>query len=124
MKEQKYKIKFYIDQETGISPVLDYISKKPDAERQKIFKFLDFLRQKEGYLDEPYAKHITGKIRELRVNVSRNYHRIFYFTFVNKNIIILHAFLKRTAKTPSQEIKKASELYQKVINDKDLYGQE
>ena len=65
------------------------------------------MRVNKGYLDEPYSKHIKGKIRELRVDFSKNKHRIFYFTFIKKNIILLHAFSKKTPKTPISEIKKA-----------------
>ncbi len=67
-------------------------------------------------MDEPYTKHIKGKIRELRVDFSHNKHRIFYFTFIEKNIIFLHAFLKKTPKTPPQEIQKAEHNYYNVIN--------
>jgi len=38
-----------------------------------------------------------------------NRHRIFYITVQGKKIILLHAFLKRTPKTPKQEINKALE---------------
>ena len=55
-------------------------------------------------LDEPYSKHIKGKIRELRVDFSRNKHRIFYVAVIEKKIILLRAFLKKTTKTPRQEI--------------------
>jgi len=72
-------------------------------------------------LDEPYSKHIFGKIRELRVDFSRNKHRIFYFTFVNKTIILLHSFLKKTAKTPRTEIEKAKGNYKDAVNNPQFY---
>ncbi len=75
-----------------------------------------------GYLDEPYAKHIKGKIRELRIDFSRNHHSIFYFTLVGKNVILLHAFLKKTNKTPLAEIKKATENYIDTLNNAQIYG--
>ncbi|MDD4412655.1 MAG: type II toxin-antitoxin system RelE/ParE family toxin [Patescibacteria group bacterium] len=117
----EYKVKFYINQISGKSFVLEYIYNRTLVEQRKFFKYIDFLREHKGYLDEPYSKHVVGKIRELRINVSNNYHRIFYFTFVNKNIIILHAFLKRTDKTPKKEINKALDNYQEVISNKELY---
>ncbi len=64
---------------------------------------------------------IIGKIRELRVEFSKNHHRIFYFTFVRKTIILLHAFLKKTAKTPIGELQKAQENYQEVIRNPKIY---
>jgi phage-related protein len=79
------------------------------------------LRVNRGYLDEPYSRHIKGKIRELRVDFSKNRHRIFYFISVKKAIILLHAFLKKTTKTPISEIKKAEENYQNILNNPKIY---
>jgi len=79
------------------------------------------LREKEGRLDEPYSKHIRGKIRELRVDFARNRHRVFYFIFIEKTIILLHAFIKRTDKTPEAEIKIAKNNYYEVLKNKEIY---
>lgn len=117
----EYKIKFYQNSTSKKEPVLDYLEKLDKKNRAKIFRYIEFLREYEGYLDEPYSKHIKGKIRELRVDFSRNRHRIFYFTFVNKNIILLHSFLKKTTKTPVHEINKAVDNLNDVINNKEIY---
>lgn len=120
-RTSEYKTKFYRDNRNGKSPVLEYIEKLKPKERMKILKYIEFLRENKGYLDEPYSKHIKGKIRELRVDFSHKRHRIFYFTFVKRTIILLHAFLKKTAKTPLCEIKKSEENYQDVLNNKHIY---
>lgn len=117
----EYKTKFYKNSKTGRDPVLEYINKLQEKERTKIFKYIEFLRENEGILDEPYSRHIKGKIRELRVDFSKNKHRIFYFAFIGKKIILLHAFLKKTKKTPVSEIKKAEENYRDVLNNKKIY---
>ena len=117
----EYKIKFYKDSQTGKSPVLEYIDNLNHKERAKILKYIEFLREHEGYLDEPYSKHIKGKIRELRVDFSKNRFRIFYFIFIEKTIILLHAFLKKTEKTPIQDIKRAEANYCDVLNNAKLY---
>ena len=93
-KNIEYKVIFYKEKETHKSPVLEYIESLDIKEKAKIVKYIDFLREHKGVLDEPYSKHIKGKIRELRVDFSSKRHRIFYFTFIGKNIILLHAFLK------------------------------
>jgi len=118
---QEYKTKFYTNVKDGRSPVLNYIEKLQDKEKAKVFKFIEFLRIKNGRLDEPYSKHIKGKIRELRIDFSKNRHRIFYFTFINKTIILLHCFLKTTKKTPIIEIKKAEENYKNVLSNSKIY---
>ena len=102
----EYKVRFYRDSEADYSSVLKYI---------------EFLRKHKGCLDEPYSKHIKGKIRELRVDFARKRHRVFYFIFIKKTIILLHVFLKKTKKTPLSEIKKAEENYRDVLSNKEIY---
>jgi len=118
----EYKVKFYKDIKTERSPVLDYIENLNDKEKAKILRYIEFLRINKGVLYEPYSKHIKGKIRELRVDFSSRRHRIFYFTFIGKNIILLHAFLKKSAKTPISEIKKAENNYHNVLKNQKIYG--
>jgi len=120
-KNIEYKVKFYKDAKTGRSPILEYIEKLRNKERSKILKYIEFLRINKGYLDEPYSKHIKGKIRELRVDFTKNRYRVFYFTFVKRTIILLHVYLKKTPKTPISEIKKAEENYQNVLNSPKIY---
>ena len=114
-EELEYKVKFYFDRRTGRSPVKDYIDGLGKKEKAKVWKYIEFLREHKGILDEPYTKHIKGKIRELRVDFANRKHRLFYFTFVGRTIILLHAFLKKTPKTPNNEIKRAEKFYFRCI---------
>ncbi len=116
-----YRVTYHIDSRTGRSPVYEYIVKLRLKEKAKVLKYIEFLREHDGVLDEPYSKHIKGKIRELRVDFAGAHHRIFYFTFVGKTIVLLHAFLKKTAKTPLIEIKRAEECYINVVGNKKSY---
>lgn len=120
-ENSEYTVKFYQDAR-GAIPVLEYIDDLPRKERAKVLKYIEFLREHQGVLDEPYSKHITGKIRELRVDFAKSRHRIFYFTFIGKTIILLHAFLKKTAKTPISEIKSAEKNYIDAIQNKNIYA--
>ena len=104
---KEYKVYYYRNSQNNKVPVFEYIRKLSRKEIAKVFKYIDFLRDNKGILDEPYSKHIKGKIRELRVDFSHNRHRIFYVAVIGKKIILLHSFLKKTAKTPKQEIIRA-----------------
>lgn len=73
-ENNKYRTKFYKDSRSGKSPVLEYIDKVRPKQKAKILKYIEFLRQNRGYLDEPYSRHIRGKIRELRVDFARKRH--------------------------------------------------
>jgi phage-related protein len=117
----EYKVKLYRNSSDSESPVEEYIGNLDVKEKTKVYKYIEVLRMSNGVLDEPYSRHIKDKIRELRVDFSNKKHRIFYFTFINKNIILLHAFLKKTQKTPMREIKIAEENYVDAINNPKLY---
>ena len=120
-KNNDYEVIFYRDLRTGKSPITTYIGNLSKKDRAKVSKYIEFLRAQQGYLDEPYSKHIKGEIRELRVDFGHNRHRIFYFTFVGKKIILLYAFLKKTTKTPNSEIQKAEANYQNVLANSKKY---
>lgn len=112
----EYSVNFYKNSTTGKIPVKEYLNDLTEKQRAKVLRYIEFLRAHKGYLDEPYSRHITGKIRELRIDFSGSHHRIFYFTFIGKRIILLHGFLKHTSKTPMQEITKAQNNYYDFIN--------
>ncbi len=54
-------------------------------------------------LGEPYMKHLDGEIWELRP--IRN--RILFAAAADDGYVLLHAFVKKTQKTPKEEIEKA-----------------
>jgi len=117
----EYKIRYYINSQTGQEPLVEYVESLEEKSKAKIKKYVEYLRLCEGYLDEPYSRHITGKIRELRVDFSQNHYRIFYFTFIQKTIVLLHGFTKNTDKTPLNEINRALENFNDTINNPQLY---
>jgi len=65
----------------------------------------------------PYTKHINKKIWELRVDFNKKFHRIFYFIFDGKKIILLHGFNKKTNHTPQKEINKAVNNYHDYLKN-------
>ena len=118
---EEYKVKFYINSQTKEVELVEYLDSLLPKIRFKILKYVEYLRLHDGYLEEPYSKHITGKIRELRVDFGHDKHRVFYFTMIGKRIILLHAFKKDTARTPLPEINKAIKNYNDVLNNLKLY---
>jgi len=103
----EYKVYYYQNSRTKRVPVLEYIQNLPIKDRAKIAAYVVLLCDCNGRLDEPYSRYIRSGIRELRVELAHNRHRIFYITVEGKRIILLHAFLKKTPKTPEQEITRA-----------------
>ncbi len=56
-------------------------------------------------LREPHARHLEGKLWELRVKGSEGIARAIYVTVTGRRVIILHAFVKKTAKTPPRALR-------------------
>ncbi len=101
-----YTIHFYPDKR-GHVPVLEFIRDLNTKSRAKIGKYIDLLEQYGPDLPRPYADHVRGKIRELRVCLADSNVRIFYFFFVDRKIILLHSFKKKTQELPEREIDQA-----------------
>lgn len=53
---------------------------------------------------EPYVKHISGKIWEMRAKDKDGIVRALYVTVTGKKVVILHTFVKKTQKTPQEAI--------------------
>lgn len=103
----RYGVYYYQNSRTKRVPALEYINKLPIKDSGKVAAYIALLSDCNGRLDEPYSRYIRFGIRELRIEITHNRHRIFYITVAEKRIILLHAFLKKTPKTPEQEIARA-----------------
>lgn len=101
-----YSIYFYVDRR-GNAVVRDFVRELNKKSRAKIGRYIELLEQHGHDLIRPYADHVRGKIRELRVRVAGGNVRIFYFFFIEKKIILLHAFKKKTEGLPEREIEEA-----------------
>ena len=101
-----YKIKFYATRR-GDYPVKDFIQHLDKKSRAKTLRYIELLEKEGPDLLRPYADCVKEKIRELRVKISSGNIRIFYFFFIERNIILLHVFKKKTQKLPEAEIEHA-----------------
>ncbi len=101
-----YKTSFY-KTKRGEYPVRDFIDKLDKKSQAKIYRYMVLLQEHGPDLARPYTGHVKGKLRELRVSVSAGNVRIFYFFFLRNNVILLHAFKKKSQALPKRDIEKA-----------------
>ena len=52
-------------------------------------------------------KHLSEGIFELRAQAGSDISRVLYFFYVDQHIILTNGFIKKTQKTPPQEIERA-----------------
>ena len=88
----------------GKDLVANFLSSLPPNLQAKALCEIELLAEFGNALKEPYVKHISGDIWELRIRFSSDISRIFYFTWRAETIVLLHGFVKKTQKTPPREI--------------------
>lgn len=57
-----------------------------------------------SYVHEPYVKHLQDKLWEIRLKDKDGIARVIYILANKKRIILLHAFVKKTQKTPKSAL--------------------
>ncbi len=99
----------------GRCPVKGYLDGVGAKEMESIVFDLELLRKFGLDLGVPYVKSIRGKLWELRTT-GRSQHRVLYFAASGKRFVLLHAFTKKTGKTPLSEIKTAENRMNEYLN--------
>jgi phage-related protein len=85
----------------------------PVIEQVKIYYVLRLLREFGCVLGMPHARHIEGKLWELRPGGVR----LFYFTYTGKQIVILHGYQKKSNRAPEREIAIANRRMNELLED-------
>lgn len=110
-----FTVEFY-EKPSKKCPIREYLKRQSRKTEDKILAYLHNLATFQAFRQEPYSRQAEGKLRELKVETEQGSHRIFYFMIINKRIILLHAFLKKTKKTPKMETKKALEYMEEYLS--------
>lgn len=114
-----YEIIFYEDKH-GKSEIADFIkelhqksvtNKESRINFNKIVAYLDLLEEFGTRVGEPVTKHLDGEIWELRPLKNR----LLYAYYKDNKFIILHHFIKKTQKTPKQEIEQSKRKLQDYL---------
>ena len=91
----------------GKKPVEVFLDSLDENMRAKAIASLTILSEYGNMLREPYSKPIGKGLFELRIKFASDITRIFYFFYVDNKIILTNGFVKKTQKTPPNEIKRA-----------------
>jgi phage-related protein len=62
----------------------------------------------------PHIKHLDGKLWELRITGRDGIARAIYVTATGRRVVVLHAFVKKTQKTPRQALETARKRLQEL----------
>lgn len=117
----KYEVEFF-HLPDGSEPVKAFIRGLDPKMKAKTLKILDMLQENGPQLRMPYSKYLENGIFEIRIKSGSNISRILYFFVVNGKIVLTNGFIKKTMKTPRNEIEKAltykQEYERRLQNDK------
>ena len=97
------------EKENGEAPVEDFLNSLDVKMRAKMFGMIGILQEKGNDLREPYSKPLGDGIFELRCQFGNNITRVLYFFYYERRIILTNGFIKKTQKTPPEEIKLAKQ---------------
>jgi phage-related protein len=95
----------YFETPRGKKPVRDFIDDQIPALKGKYVGMVDFLKEYGPFLIPKYTKKIRRNLYELRIT-GKEQIRVLY-TVQKRNIVLLHAFKKKTPKIPRKEIRTA-----------------
>lgn len=102
----KFEVEFY-ETENGGQPAKEFLLSLDKKMRAKMVNTISILQDNGYELREPYSKHLSEGIFELRAKVGSDITRVLYFFYIGKHIILTNGFIKKTQKTPPKEIEKA-----------------
>lgn len=101
----------YYTREDGSSPITDYLDSTQKREKAKIFRVFQTIETYGLEAIDRHIKKITGTpVWEIRILGKENI-RILYFLIESDCVVILHIFVKKTQKTPQQEMAFALKRY-------------
>ena len=103
MEERLYNLILYTT-DRGDSPIDEFLDGLDKKSRAKVVAYLSLLEDEGPNLKRPYADVVRGKIRELRIHYSSNQYRVLYFFHVRDQIVLVHAFSKKTQQLKEKDI--------------------
>lgn len=79
----------------------------PDV-RQRFLRIAELIEQHGlAAMHEPYVKHLEGDLWEMRMRGKDGIARAIYVTAKRQRVVVVHAFVKKTLKTPKRALETA-----------------
>lgn len=102
----------------GAEPTRSFLKSLPKKDRAAAGALIRKL-QEDHKLEMPDARYLRNGLWEIRVVGEKGKIRVFYCFLKGGTVVILHAILKKTAKTPKKELRLA-EKRKKIVEE--AYG--
>lgn len=116
---QEFEIVFY-DKPDGSEPVKEFLLSVDDKMRARLLRTIGLLAQNGTALRMPYSEHLVDGIFEIRAKSGSNISRVLYFFVIGKKIVLTNGFVKKTQKTPKNEIELAKKYRNEFLNREEI----
>ena len=89
------------------SDVLEQIFNLPISLQARYIALTQRMIEYGPHLGLPHTDSFGGGVFELRLKGTEGIARVFFCTLVDREIVMLHSFIKKSQKTPDRELKLA-----------------
>ncbi|MEZ8107388.1 type II toxin-antitoxin system RelE/ParE family toxin [Vibrio cortegadensis] len=89
----------------------------PPKIQARIVRLLELIEERGANLGEPHTKSMGDGLFEIRAKAQEGIGRGLFCYLDGKNIKVLHAFVKKSQKTPKKDIKLAKDRMKEVKNE-------
>ncbi len=108
------KISFY-ETASGRSPIEDFIEDLPKADQARFADVFDGIEKFGLGCPRVQFRQLRGKLWEVKFNSPSGGYRIAYVVVESETMVWLHAFKKKTQKTPSSDLEIAEKRMKEVL---------
>lgn len=111
-KARTWKVRFF-QTARGEYPIEEFIEEQDEPTSAKLVSAIELLETDGPFLKSPYIKKLRDKLYELRIS-GKIAVRVLY-TIKDGEYYLLHAFKKKTQKTPAKQLKIAFDRIKEII---------
>lgn len=115
----EFEIIFY-DKPNGEEPAKEFILSLDDKMKARMLRLVNLLGECGNSLRKPYSEHLEDGIFELRAKGGSDISRVLYLFVIGKQVILTNGFIKKTQKTPRNEIELAKKYRNEYLNREEL----
>ena len=96
----------------AVDAELDALPATIQARLSRIVELIEALGLEK--VGEPHVKHLEGKLWEMRPKAQDGIARAIYVTATGRRVVIVHAFVKKTPRTPKTALELARQRAKEV----------
>ncbi len=91
-----------------------FVLKLPAGLSARYFHLTELMIEFGSNLGMPHTRAMSNGLFELRIKAKEGIARVFYCTKVERRIVMLHGFVKKSEKTPIMDLRKAESRLKEV----------